>query len=159
MLPSLLILMAGVGVAATEIEITSTYRAAREREEELFFRGLAYVHAINAFYLAEKDPARRRLPRDLHELESDPRFPNRRHIRRLYSDPLTGADFRLLRDGSGGVLGVASTCRKPLFSRQRASAALALSAGATRYDELLFEIDPKLLEKSKINKTRGLPAK
>ncbi len=147
-LPMMLLVLAGLGYAAMTARVASQYRIAREREAELIFRGLAYVRAIRSFYLAEKEPVKRRLPRNLDELENDPRFAaHRRHIRRLYADPLAGSEFRLLLDGSGGVKGVASTSNAKLFRRTRISDAIPFAGGAERYDQLLFEIDPKLLNR------------
>ncbi len=155
-LPMMLIILAGLGYAAVTARVSSQYRIAREREEELIFRGLAYVRAIKSFYLAEKEPANRRLPRDLRELENDPRFAaQRRHIRRLYADPLTSGEFRLLMDGGGGVKGVASASSGKLFRRTRISDAIPFAGGAERYDQLLFEIDPKLLTQDASGEAAG----
>jgi type II secretory pathway pseudopilin PulG len=145
-LPAMLVLIAGIGCTAVGADLTSRYRMAREREAELMFRGLAYVRAIRSFYLAEKEPLKRRLPRDLEELENDPRSAYRRHIRKLYKDPLTGSEFRVLKDGTGGVTGVASSSTARVFRRTKISDDMPFAGGVERYDQLLFEIDPKILE-------------
>lgn len=144
-LPVMLVVMIGVSGVAASADISNRYRQAREREVELIFRGLAYVRAIKSFYLAEKDPKLRRLPRDLGEIENDPRSAYRRHIRELYKDPLTGGEFRILQE-SGGVTGVASSSRDKLFRRTRLSDQIPFAAGAERYDQVLFEVDIKQLE-------------
>jgi type II secretory pathway pseudopilin PulG len=146
-LPMMLIVLAVLSYGAMAASLSSRYRMAREQEAELIFRGLAYVNAIKSFYLAEKEPTKRRLPRNLKELESDPRFAaHHRYIRKLYLDPLTGGKFRLLIDSDGGVKGVASKSKGKLFRRTRISSAIPFTGGAKRYNQLLFEIDPKILE-------------
>lgn len=145
-LPMMLVVMAGLGYAATTAHMSTRYRLAREREAELIFRGLAYAQAVKSFYIAENDPTKRRLPRNLEELENDPRFAHRRHIRVLYIDPQTGGKFRVLMDGNGGVKGVASASNSRLFQRTKISDAIPFAAGAERYDQIAFEIDPKLLQ-------------
>ena len=150
-LPAMLVLIAAIGCAATGADLTSRYRVAREKEAELIFRGLAYIRAIKSFYLAEKEPLKRRLPRDMEELENDPRAAHRRHIRKLYKDPLNGGDFRILK-GSGGVVGVASSSTARVFRRTRISDEAPFAGGVERYDQLLFEIDPKLLEARAVRK-------
>jgi hypothetical protein len=44
----------------------------------------------------------------------DPRFPQvRRHLRRLYADPITGtADWKLIMAPDGGIMGVASRSKR-----------------------------------------------
>ena len=72
-------------------------QAAREKEEELIFRGLQYVEAIRRFQM--KNPGR--FPSSLKDLEED------RFLRKPYTDPMSevGAWNVILNPGSpaGGV--------------------------------------------------------
>jgi type II secretory pathway pseudopilin PulG len=97
----------------------------REREEELFFRGDQYRRAIESYYgTAQKGQrgAQGMYPNKLEDLLKDPRSTQTlRHLRRLYKDPMTGADFEKVQVGGeitglpgagqrfGGIKGVRST--------------------------------------------------
>jgi type II secretory pathway pseudopilin PulG len=89
-------------------------RAVRvEKENELIFRGLAYKEAIKSYYRAST--GRKTYPERLEDLLDDPRFPNKKHIRKIYSDPITGKDWQLIMGSGGGIVGVASKSKmKPL---------------------------------------------
>ncbi len=88
----------------------------REREEELLFRGKQMVDAIGKWY---KPKTGRHLPTGLKELKDllkDPReLSNVRHLRRLYTDPITGKEWKVITGpvkglgATNGIIGVAST--------------------------------------------------
>lgn len=152
-MPVFLLGLAVASIAATTIEVPLGYRLAREREEDLHFRARAYVAAIRSFYMAETTPQRRRLPTSLEELERDPRFPQKRHIRRLYDDPLagkTGTPFRTVTGNPGpalpqGIIGVASTSRTPLLRRAGFKTNAGPTLGLKTAADLIFEVDLKEL--------------
>ncbi|HZV81251.1 MAG TPA: type II secretion system protein [Geobacteraceae bacterium] len=77
----------------------------REREKELIFRGLQYRDAIERW--TRKGP----MPlKDIKDLLKDPRSAaGERLIRRLYMDPMTGKEMKVLSDPNLGIYGVAST--------------------------------------------------
>jgi hypothetical protein len=68
-----------------------------DRETELIHRAVQYREAIRAFAKATG-----RFPIRVEELQSTD---GRRFIRRLYKDPITGGDFRLLRLSDVGLAG------------------------------------------------------
>jgi type II secretory pathway pseudopilin PulG len=152
-LPILLLVLAVAAIAAAQAEIPLNYRIAREREEEFEFRTRAYVAAIRSFYLAEEDVRRRRLPASFAELERDPRFAQKRHIRRLYSDPMAAkpeASFREVKGSPGpglpqGLIGVASTSDRPLLRRAGWATNGEPSLGAKAASDLQFQVDLKEL--------------
>lgn len=90
-------------------ELWST-QAQREREEELLFAGRQIRQAIASYYDGVPAGQQRRFPARLQDLLEDKRWPvPRRHLRRIYIDPMTGAaDWVLLSAPSGGLLGVRS---------------------------------------------------
>jgi type II secretory pathway pseudopilin PulG len=99
------------GIVIGVADVQTSYVLKRDREEELLFRGMAYRDAIRGYY--ESGATNKSYPRSLEDLLRDPRSPQRRHIRQLYSDPLereTG-DWQLIRGLDGGIAGVASTCK------------------------------------------------
>ncbi|MES2128095.1 MAG: type II secretion system protein [Pseudomonadota bacterium] len=84
----MLVAFMGVGlVIASEVYTTSVRR---DKERELLFIGHEFRTAIEHYYKAGAGgPAV--YPQTLEQLVRDPRFPNpRRHLRRIYADPITG---------------------------------------------------------------------
>lgn len=107
------LLGASLGIAG---ELWST-RAQREKEEDLLFIGRQFRAAIQAFSDAAPAGQPRRLPRTLQELVEDKRWPlPRRHLRRLFIDPMTGTtNWVLLKGPDGGIQGVrSSSVARPL---------------------------------------------
>lgn len=75
-------------IAATAAAPKIAFQIKRDREEELIHRGVEYSRAIQKF--SKKTG---RFPNRLEELEDTSGL---RFIRKLYKDPITGEDFRLL---------------------------------------------------------------
>ncbi len=94
-----------ISVSAQVMHVLSSRVMQRENENELLFRGEAYMQAIASYYHAV--PERPEYPRRLSDLENDPRFLLKRHIRRLYDEPISG-EWKLLTNGEGRIVGVAS---------------------------------------------------
>jgi type II secretory pathway pseudopilin PulG len=105
----LLIVIAVMGVGmASVLEVHQT-TVRREQETELLWVGRQYVAALESYRAAtpadsarpgispQSDP--RQYPASLDELLKDPRYPGvKRHLRRIYNDPLTGrADWGVVR--------------------------------------------------------------
>lgn len=107
---SLVILVAIIGiVAVTALQIGSALQR-RAAEEELLEIGAEFRNALISY--ANATPAgQKRTPASLQDLLKDPRYPNvRRHLRKLYIDPITGKDawgIVELSEGSG-IIGVHS---------------------------------------------------
>ncbi len=106
---ALLIVVAVMGtVLAATGEVWFTAQR-REKERELLFVGGEFRRAIARY--AEQEPGGGgRYPKRLEELLQDPRVPGvRRHLRRLYADPVTGrAEWGLLKGTNGDIYGVHS---------------------------------------------------
>jgi type II secretory pathway pseudopilin PulG len=86
----------------------------REKEAELLFAGNQYRKAIQRYY--EGTPGTpKRYPRRLEDLLRDERFPDmRRHLRRLYPDPVTSnSQWGIVKAPDGGILGVHSISEQP----------------------------------------------
>ncbi len=81
--------------------------AQREKEKDLLFIGRQYRRALESY--AAQSPGAPDLPRSLEELVEDKRFPTiKRHIRRVYADPMTGLpDWKLILQGDR-ILGIQS---------------------------------------------------
>jgi type II secretory pathway pseudopilin PulG len=107
-----LLLLFMVAIFSISAAIASEYWMTvvkREQEKELLFIGNQYRLAIKRFY---ESPAsgEKSYPRALKDLLQDPRTPAvSRYIRRLYPDPMTGAqEWGVVRDEKGGIQGVFS---------------------------------------------------
>ena len=99
------ILTAGLGLAIEAWHTTLR----RDREAELLHIGNQYQRAIMLYYHGSP-VARPIYPRELKDLVRDDRYPTtRRYLRKLYPDPITGAEWALLKAPDGGIMGVYST--------------------------------------------------
>lgn len=122
----------------------------RQREAELAFRG-AQIQAALAAYQNNTPPGQPRLPQALSDLLDDTRQgPPRRHLRRLWGDPVTGQPWGLLRNEAGGIRGVYSTSeRRPLTAPDSVST----------YREWLFDVpDTPALPAEGASSASGLSA-
>lgn len=103
----MLIAVVVLGLLLASVGMTWRHQAQREKENELLFAGRQYRAAIESFLRAS--PGAAELPRSLDDLLEDRRLPQvRRHLRRLFPDPMSGGkDWELIRSG-GRIVGVAS---------------------------------------------------
>lgn len=88
----LLILVAVIGIVSTATLQLGSLVARRAAEEELLAIGAEFQAALSSY--ANATPSgQKRTPTTLNDLLRDPRYPGaRRHLRKLYSDPITGKD-------------------------------------------------------------------
>jgi type II secretory pathway pseudopilin PulG len=111
----------------------------REREAELLFIGRQFARALAAYHEATPGP-RKEWPRTLAELVEDRRHEAapRRHLRRLYRDPVTGAaDWALVREGAG-IVGVHSRSTQAPLKRANFPPGQEQFDGAGRYADWVF---------------------
>ena len=107
---SVVLMMAVLGVAAVATLKVGAVMERRAAEQELLAIGNEFRDAFIS-YANATPPGKPRSPPSLEALLRDPRFPNlRRHLRRVYVDPLTGeSDWGLVPAVPGpGVMGVYS---------------------------------------------------
>lgn len=88
----LLILVAIIGIASAATLQTGAVLQRRAAEEELLEIGAEFRAALISY--ANATPAGQpRAPHSLQDMLKDPRYPNaRRHLRKLYTDPITGKE-------------------------------------------------------------------
>lgn len=108
------IALLGAGLAAAARSWTAA--AQREKESELIFVGRQIRDAIGRYYEATPGSVKR-YPARLEDLLEDRRFPDvRRHLRRLYRDPMTGTTaWGLVAAPDRTIMGVYSTQRRTTF--------------------------------------------
>ncbi|SFW37790.1 type II secretion system protein [Nitrosovibrio sp. Nv17] len=133
--------LAGIVLAgAAQVWKTETQR---ERETELLFVGEQFREAIGSYY--ENSPsAAKRFPASQEELLADRRFPAvRRHLRRIYLDPMTGrAEWGLIIKPGIGLVGVHSLSTEKPIKRANFHERYAAFAEARNYREWLFVYTP-----------------
>ena len=113
----------------------------REREKELLFVGDQYRRAIESYW--RRGPGRvKTLPPSLDVLLSDDRFPTPvRHLRKLYSDPITGEDFALVRLANG-IAGVQSSSKDAPLKTTNFPQRYRQFEAATSYEQWQFAFVP-----------------
>jgi type II secretory pathway pseudopilin PulG len=143
----LLILIALIGIALTATAELVNTAIQRDREQELLFVGIAYANAIDSY--RRNSPGERQFPMRLEDLLKDPRFPNvRRHIRRLYRDPITNSsDWGLVHGPGNGIAGVYSKSEREPFKKAGFPRRYDQLGGAKHYNEWQF-IGRSLAEES-----------
>jgi type II secretory pathway pseudopilin PulG len=109
----------------------------RENEAELLFIGNQFRLALASYQKVTPEAAPQN-PLQLEELLEDRRFVvPRRHLRKLYRDPMTGKAQWGLVKASGRIIGVHSLSDgrplKSFFSESN-----AIFEGAVRYDQWVF---------------------
>jgi len=113
----------------------------REREAELLFRGQAIREGIE-HYAARVVDGKTAYPERLEDVVTDARDRDvRYHLRRLYLDPFTGAaDWLLLRNAGGQIVGVHSRSAATAMARSELPVALAprVGDGPLRVGDWLF---------------------
>jgi type II secretory pathway pseudopilin PulG len=114
----------------------------RERELELLFVGAEIERAITLYFETSPGPVRE-LPRTLADLVEDRRGPVvRRHLRRLYRDPITGGDWGIVPAPGGRIAGVYSRSdRTPLMLPHRLPDRRVPGGAATRNPLLVKPAD------------------
>ena len=140
----ILIAMALFGVALAATGDVWRTAAQREREQELLFVGNQFRTAFMNYY-SYTPAGKPRFPRTLDDLVEDSRFPvPRRHLRRVYADPMTGKpDWVLLDAPGGGIAGVQSRSEaKPLKTGNFAPPDVKFE-GAERYSDWKFAFVPR----------------
>lgn len=147
----LLIVVAVMGAGAAAFGQVASHAAQREKEAELLFRGEQLRAAIASYYKKEQ-----RYPPALGDLVEDKRYPMPvRHLRKLYTDPMTGkADWGLVEaPGGAGVMGVYSKAGDTPIKTGNFSLANQSFAEAKTYSDWKFVHSPpglgKAVEKSK----------
>jgi len=137
---TLLIAIAIIGVAAAATLELGSILQRRAAEEELLAIGSEFRHALISYASATpagQSPA----PPTLDALLKDPRYPNiRRHLRKLYFDPMTGnQQWGIVKTIDGnGIAGIYSLSKaKPIKIGNFETQFLSL-ADKTSYADWIF---------------------
>jgi type II secretory pathway pseudopilin PulG len=147
----LLIAVVVLGIALSAVGTVWRTQAQREREQELIFIGHEFRAAITAYSRATGNGGGQ-FPQDINDLIEDKRGPEPRHyLRRLYADPMTGAqDWTILQadslgiPGRTGIVGIASSSKAVPLKKAGFSAGEEAFADATCYCDWKFVYAPRI---------------
>lgn len=111
-----------------------------EREKELLFRGDQYFQAISSWYRVRHHGVTAMPLKDVKDLLKDPRYlANVRHLRALYTDPVTGKEFEPVKCASdGSIIGVKSTSQNEPLQTSFLEGSYKHFNGKKKYSEWLF---------------------
>ena len=134
----LLLFIAITGIGLSAAGMTWQYQIQSEKEKQLLFVGNALRVALKSYY--DSSPSdNKSYPAKLDDLLLDKRVPNvKRHLRQLYTDPVTGSSVWGLVKQQGRIVGIYSLSNiKPL--KHSGFAAVDESfAGARTYRDWVF---------------------
>ena len=126
-------------VAVRAVETAATNER-RQKEEDLLWIGRAYYEAIRNYY--ENSPGTvKTLPASLDALLLDDRTSTmRRHLRKLYRDPITGSEqWGVIKTDDGKVAGVYSLSAREPFKTGGFRAEFSAFANAKTYSDWQFK--------------------
>lgn len=115
-----LVMIVVLGLSAGLAGQTISSLMQQEREAELLWRGDQYRKAIGSYFAASAQGAvaLKAYPQRLEDLLRDPRsLATKRHLRRLYPDPMTGEPFQIIKDPGGRLVGVRSASEGVPFKK------------------------------------------
>ena len=135
----LLIFLALLSLAAAATLQLGSVAQQRSDEAELLFIGSQFTAALSSYYAATP-VGQNRFPQKLEDLLRDPRYPGvRRHLRRIYVDPMTGtSEWGLIGAPEGGFMGASSLSSRGPLKVAGFNAAHADFADKTKYSEWQF---------------------
>lgn len=144
-----LVLLAVISAAAALTLESADTAARRAAEAELIGLGRELERAFASYY-RQSPPGTRRYPERLEDLVRDPRVPGlRRHLRKVYVDPLTGGEWGTVPAPGGGIMAVYSPSKAEPFRLPPAALAMGLPASAAApdaprsYGDWRFGYDPR----------------
>ena len=140
-----LVLMTILGLSAGIAGSSWSSIVRRAREADLLWKGGQIRKAIGSYYNdSHAQGAAKIYPSKLEYLIKDPRFlETRRHLRRLYADPMTGEDWVLIKDQGGRIKGVRSSLTEEPFKQGHFSEENKDFEGRALYSEWEFVYVPK----------------
>lgn len=139
----LIVLMGAALAGAGQLWSTASQRA---RERELLWVGNQYARALRSYYRSSVGVAQ--YPERLEDLLEDKRVPMvRRHLRRLYPDPITNSlDWGLVQSVDGRITGVYSRSERQPLKVSGFAPPWTDFAGASRYSGWQFVADPAFFD-------------
>jgi len=154
-----MIFIAILAVASAAVLSVGSSMQRRMNEEELLFIGGEFASAFRSYF--EATPAgQRNYPAKLDELLRDPRYPGiRRHLRKVYFDPMTGAPDWGVVAVPGGIVGVHSLSQQVPIKVGHFAPEFAALTGKTSYAQWAFGfLPPGVVPPQNVTVSGTLPA-
>jgi hypothetical protein len=135
-----LFVLALMGLAAASTVRLGALAERRHAEDELLAIGREFRQALRSYHNTTPPGSSQTAPRSLHELLHDPRSAApRRHLRRVYPDPLTGrAEWGLIKSLDGALIGVYSLSGDTPIRVANFPADFFYLTGKTHYRDWVF---------------------
>lgn len=146
----LLVALMGVGLTvAAEIDATV---AQRDREKALLTIGRQFQTAIGRYYETQLPGGKREYPVNLEDLLQDQRFPGiKRHLRKIFIDPMTGkTEWGVVRV-AGHIVAVYSLSEKKPIKQANFEAEVAHFQGALKYSDWKFSYPSDLIVSASVS--------
>jgi type II secretory pathway pseudopilin PulG len=149
----LMIMIAISGIALAGVGLVWHQDLQREREKELLFIGEEYRKAIGSYY--ENSPsATKQFPQSLEDLIADNRFPSiKRHLRKLYEDPMSREKTWGLEMQQGKIIGIFSLSKQNPIKKTGFQVQYQLFSSAKEYCDWKFIYIPGSLVSSPVTST------
>lgn len=153
----LLLFIAITGVGLSVAGMSWQYQVRAEKEKQLLFVGSEFRDAINSYY-ASSPGTNKVYPESLNDLLLDRRMPNiKRHLRKIYLDPMTGkADWGLVAS-QGRIVGIYSKSTLAPYKQKGFNVADAKMAGVKSYQEWVFRNNESSEQKPTANSAMVRP--
>lgn len=141
-----LLLVAFLGIGLTVAVQIATTASQRDKEKELLFIGRQFRTAIARYYETQLPGGRREYPANLEDLLLDKRVPGiRRHLRKVFVDPMTGkAEWGFVRV-AGRIVGVRSLSETVPIKQDGFDAENMAFRGKQKYGDWAFVYPPDLM--------------
>ena len=137
-LVGLAVIIAITGIVLAAVARVHSTMLKRDLAEELLFRGDEIKDAIDAYFKIGNT-----YPRNFEELLKDPRGVNpKRHLRKVYKDPITNGEWELIKDKAERIIGVKSKSEKEPLKKDNFPEEYKVFAGKTKYSEWEFISKP-----------------
>lgn len=147
-----------IGISLGAVGVSWRVIMQREREEELLFRGSQIRDAITSWYGTKTGDEVATPLTDLKDLLKDPRTPHTvRHLRRLYTDPMTNKEWTLITDPVKGIQGVASASQETPLKKDGFPDDLQDFTGKSHYSDWRFVYTPSRTTPVSSGAPGGLP--
>jgi type II secretory pathway pseudopilin PulG len=134
----LLLFIAITGIGLSVAGMSWQYQVRAEKEKQLLFVGAEFRNAIDSYYASTLD-ASKVYPISLNDLLLDKRMPTiKRHLRKIYLDPITGkADWGLVTQ-QGRIVAIFSKSTLAPFKRNGFNEGNANFVGLRHYKDWIF---------------------
>jgi type II secretory pathway pseudopilin PulG len=134
-----LLMVAFMGVALTLAAEVDQTIVNRDREKGLLAVGREFQRAIGSYYESQHVGGNKEYPASLDDLLQDPRFPGvKRHLRKLYIDPVTGNSEWGIKRVGGRIVGIFSLSENAPIKQSNFEVGLEYLQGAKKYSDWVF---------------------